>query len=80
MVDELDRDVPVGECGEIIARGANVMKGYWKRPEITAEVLRGGWLHTGDIGKFDAGRVSVHSRSQERHDQARRRERVHAGG
>jgi long-chain acyl-CoA synthetase len=54
VVDELDNDVPVGECGEIIARGANVMKGYWKRPEITAEVLRGGWLHTGDIGKFDA--------------------------
>jgi long-chain acyl-CoA synthetase len=53
VVDELDRDVPVGESGEIIARGANVMKGYWKRPEITAEVLRGGWLHTGDIGKFD---------------------------
>jgi len=53
VVDESDRDVPVGESGEIIARGANVMKGYWKRPEITAEVLRGGWMHTGDIGRFD---------------------------
>src|SRR5579872_5662242 len=53
VVDELDRDVAVGESGEIIARGANVMQGYWNRPEITAEVLRGGWLHTGDIGKFD---------------------------
>jgi long-chain acyl-CoA synthetase len=53
VVDELDRDVPVGESGEIIARGANVMKGYWKRPDITADVLRGGWLHTGDVGKFD---------------------------
>ena len=54
VVDDFDRDVPVGESGEIIARGANVMKGYWKRPEITAEVLRNGWLHTGDLGKFDA--------------------------
>jgi long-chain acyl-CoA synthetase len=54
VVDELDRDVPVGQSGEIISRGANTMKGYWKRPEITAEVLRGGWMHTGDIGRFDA--------------------------
>jgi len=54
VVDDFDRDVAVGESGEIIARGANIMQGYWKRPEITAEVLRGGWLHTGDIGKFDA--------------------------
>jgi long-chain acyl-CoA synthetase len=53
VVDDFDRDVAVGESGEIIARGANIMKGYWKRPEISAEVLRGGWLHTGDIGKFD---------------------------
>lgn len=53
VVDEFDQDVPVGESGEIIARGANIMKGYWKRPEISAEVLRGGWMHTGDIGKFD---------------------------
>jgi long-chain acyl-CoA synthetase len=54
VVDELDHDVPVGESGEIIARGANIMKGYWNRPEITADVLRGGWMHTGDIGRFDA--------------------------
>jgi long-chain acyl-CoA synthetase len=53
VVDEFDRDVPAGQCGEVIARGANIMKGYWKRPDITAEVLRGGWLHTGDIGRFD---------------------------
>jgi long-chain acyl-CoA synthetase len=53
VVDDFDRDVPVGHSGEIIARGANIMKGYWKRPEITAEVLRNGWLHTGDMGKFD---------------------------
>jgi long-chain acyl-CoA synthetase len=53
VVDDFDRDVPVGQSGEIIARGANIMKGYWKRPKVTAEVLRGGWLHTGDMGKFD---------------------------
>jgi long-chain acyl-CoA synthetase len=53
VVDAFDNDVPVGESGEIISRGANTMKGYWKRPEITAEVTRGGWMHTGDIGRFD---------------------------
>jgi long-chain acyl-CoA synthetase len=53
VVDHEDRDVPAGEVGEIIARGPNVMKGYWNRPEISAEVLRGGWMHTGDMGTFD---------------------------
>jgi long-chain acyl-CoA synthetase len=53
VVDELDRELPPRQMGEVIARGANIMKGYWKRPEINAEVLRGGWMHTGDIGMFD---------------------------
>jgi long-chain acyl-CoA synthetase len=53
VVDAQDRDMPVGQAGEVIARGPNVMKGYWNRPEINAEVLRGGWMHTGDIGAFD---------------------------
>jgi long-chain acyl-CoA synthetase len=53
VVDAQDRDVPVGQAGEVIARGPNVMKGYWNRPEINADVLRGGWMHTGDIGAFD---------------------------
>jgi long-chain acyl-CoA synthetase len=53
VVDHSDRDVPVGECGEVIARGANVMKGYWNRPEISKEALCGGWMHTGDIGRLD---------------------------
>ncbi len=53
VVDFDDRHVPTGECGEVIARGANVMKGYWNRPEINKEALRGGWMHTGDLGSFD---------------------------
>ncbi|HTB10555.1 MAG TPA: long-chain fatty acid--CoA ligase [Bryobacteraceae bacterium] len=53
VVDPADREVGVGECGEVIARGANIMKGYWNRPEISAEALRGGWMHTGDLGRFD---------------------------
>jgi len=53
VVDLNDNDVPVGQVGEVIARGPNVMKGYWNRPEITAEVLRGGWMHTGDLGALD---------------------------
>ena len=54
VVDDQDRDVPVGQSGEVITRGPNVMQGYWKRPEISADVLRGGWMHTGDMGAFDA--------------------------
>ncbi len=53
VVDHNDNDVPVGQPGEVIARGPNVMKGYWNRAEINAEVLRGGWMHTGDLGTFD---------------------------
>jgi acyl-CoA synthetase (AMP-forming)/AMP-acid ligase II len=53
VVDEVDRDVPVGETGEIVVRGDLVMKGYWNRPDATAETLRNGWLHTGDVGHVD---------------------------
>jgi len=53
IVDEADRPVAAGDTGEICLRGATVMKGYWNRPDATAESLRGGWLHTGDIGTVD---------------------------
>lgn len=49
-----ERELPVGEDGEIIIRGPQVMQGYWKAPEETARALRDGWLYTGDIGHVDA--------------------------
>ena len=51
--DENDVEVPRGEVGEICVRGANVMQGYWRQPELTAETLRGGWMHSGDGGYMD---------------------------
>ena len=53
VVKEDGADVEVGEVGEIIARGPNIMKGYWKRPEETAQAVRDGWLYTGDLATVD---------------------------
>jgi long-chain acyl-CoA synthetase len=53
VVDDDGHEVPQGEVGEIIIRGYNVMKGYWQRPEATAETIIDGWLHTGDMGRVD---------------------------
>ena len=53
VVDEDDRSLPAGESGEIVVRGDVVMPGYWENPEATASALKGGWLHTGDVGRFD---------------------------
>lgn len=52
--DADDRPLPPGEIGEIVVRGDSVVPGYWRNPEATAQTLRGGWLHTGDVGCFDA--------------------------
>jgi acyl-CoA synthetase (AMP-forming)/AMP-acid ligase II len=52
-VDANDRPLPPGREGEIVVRGDIVMQGYWNNPMATAEALRGGWLHTGDIGVLD---------------------------
>ena len=53
VVDDNDHEVPRGEPGEIVIRGPNVMKGYWERPDATAEVIRDGWFHTGDMATED---------------------------
>ncbi|MEM9528990.1 MAG: long-chain fatty acid--CoA ligase [Bacteroidota bacterium] len=53
VVDENDQEVGVGEKGEIVYRGHNVMKGYYKRPEASAETLRNGWMHSGDVAIKD---------------------------
>jgi acyl-CoA synthetase (AMP-forming)/AMP-acid ligase II len=54
IVDPEGRDVRPGEVGEIVARGPTLMSGYWNLPDRTAEALAGGWLHSGDLGRYDA--------------------------
>jgi long-chain acyl-CoA synthetase len=53
LVDPMDRDVPEGETGEVIVRSAGSCAGYWDDPAATADLLRGGWLHTGDLASRD---------------------------
>ena len=55
VVDPEDKEVPLGEIGEIVYRGGGTMQGYWNRPRDTAEVVRDGWFHTGDAGTQDSG-------------------------
>jgi acyl-CoA synthetase (AMP-forming)/AMP-acid ligase II len=55
VVDEKDKDVSAGEVGEVILRGDTIMVGYWNLPEVSAITLKNGWLHTGDMGRFDEG-------------------------
>jgi long-chain acyl-CoA synthetase len=66
VVDDEDRDVPLDASGEIICRGDSVMPGYWENPEANARTMRGGWLHTGDVGSFDAhGYLTLRDRSKD---------------
>ena len=66
IVDAADRDVTPGTIGELVVRGPNVMKGYWRNPAATAEALRGGWLHTGDVGAMDeGGYITLHDRMKD---------------
>jgi len=66
VVDEDDRGLPPGEIGEVVTRSDCVMEGYWQNPEANAETLRGGWLHTGDLGSLDAdGFLTLRDRSKD---------------
>jgi acyl-CoA synthetase (AMP-forming)/AMP-acid ligase II len=66
VVGDDDHELPVGEIGEVVVRGDVVMAGYWNQPDATAETLRGGWLHTGDMGSFDdEGYLTLRDRSKD---------------
>jgi long-chain acyl-CoA synthetase len=66
VVDDRDRELPSGEVGEVVTRSDCVMEGYWNNPAATEETLRGGWLHTGDLGSFDKeGFLTLRDRSKD---------------
>ncbi|MEK9967547.1 MAG: long-chain fatty acid--CoA ligase [Ferrovibrio sp.] len=66
VVDADDNPLPNGAVGEVICRGDVVMAGYWRNPEATAQTLRNGWLHTGDVGSFDDdGYLTLKDRSKD---------------
>jgi len=52
-IDDRETDMPVGESGELLVQGPQVMRGYWGMPEETEDTLKGGWLHTGDVARMD---------------------------
>ncbi|MBV9202727.1 MAG: AMP-binding protein, partial [Alphaproteobacteria bacterium] len=66
VVDDHDRELPSGEVGEVVTRSDCVMEGYWNNPAATEETLRGGWLHTGDLGSSDEdGFLTLRDRSKD---------------
>jgi long-chain acyl-CoA synthetase len=66
VVDDSGHELPSDEIGEVVVRGDVVMSGYWHQPEATAESLRDGWLHTGDVGSFDTdGYLTLRDRSKD---------------
>jgi acyl-CoA synthetase (AMP-forming)/AMP-acid ligase II len=66
IYDDAERELPAGEIGEIVTRSDCVMAGYWSNPAATAKALRGGWLHTGDVGAMDAaGFLTIRDRSKD---------------
>ena len=66
VIDAGGKPLPAGEIGEVVCRGDVVMRGYWDNPEATAAALKGGWLHTGDLGAFDEdGFLTLKDRSKD---------------
>jgi len=66
IVDEQGRDVPVGRVGELLLKGPRIMAGYFRNPELTAQFVKDGWLHTGDLAKADAdGYVYIADRKKD---------------
>jgi long-chain acyl-CoA synthetase len=65
LVDSEGQSVPYGDIGEVVVKGPTVMAGYLDRPEATAETLRDGWLHTGDLGRFENGLLTLLDRSKD---------------
>ncbi|MBN2439466.1 MAG: long-chain fatty acid--CoA ligase [Deltaproteobacteria bacterium] len=66
VVDEAGRDVKTGEIGEIIARGPDIMQGYYKDPELTSETIKDGWIHSSDMAKVDdEGYIYIVDRKKE---------------